>query len=441
MVQLKQISLSTPFNDPNLSPCLHLNALSVHEVKERIYNVLSGEDSLVCMDSCLCDSSYYPRSVEFLAGWGGTVVKPGSLEELYQSWKEHSTWHLGILSYDVKNQLERLTSLNQPIIDLPDMSFLIPENVLIIDSENRVWSNNPHLEEVILAAEPPHSVPNPNVSISWDRNREEYLRSVDSVRTNILEGEIYEMNLCVSATVKGEVYPFAIYRRLIDSSPTPFAGYLSLEKKHAISASPERYMSKHGKKLMSQPIKGTTPRHSDPISDLANREALLSSEKDRSENIMIVDLVRNDLARCCSAGSVQVDELFGIYSFSNVHQMISSVSGTLEKNLTWVDVIRSSFPMGSMTGAPKIRSMELIEEFERFKRQWYSGALGYITPSGDFDFNVMIRSLFYDSQKHLGYWGVGGAITYDSNPESEWDEVHVKAKALKEILGVNSDII
>jgi para-aminobenzoate synthetase component 1 len=411
--------------------------MPVHEVKQKIYAALNGQDGVACLDSCECDSSFYPRSVEFIAGWEGDVIYPSSLDELYRSWESTRAWHLGMISYDVKNQLEHLHSENPKIIELPEIAFLIPKYIIIIDSENRVWSNHQDIEARVLSTIEDDADENRLESVNWDRDKENYIQAVDAIRNHIVEGDIYEMNLCVSARIEGYVNPLHTYKRLIDHSPTPFAGYLQLGSKYAISASPERYLNKVGQRLMSQPIKGTMPRSHDPILDLENRERLLSSEKDRSENIMIVDLVRNDLARCCQPGSVHVDELFGIYSFSNVHQMISSVSGQIRNDQTWVDVLQASFPMGSMTGAPKIRSMELIEHYERFQRQWYSGALGYITPTGDFDFNVMIRSLFYDSALQKGYWGVGGAITYDSDPEMEWNEVHVKARALRSVLGTD----
>jgi para-aminobenzoate synthetase component 1 len=197
--------------------------------------------------------------------------------------------------------------------------------------------------------------------------------------------------------------------------------------------SPERYLSKKGNRLIAQPIKGTSRRDTDLATDLQRKEQLRNNIKERAENVMIVDLLRNDLARCCETGSVHVDELFGIYSFPQVHQMISTISGTLQQAKHFTDAIRYSFPMGSMTGAPKYKVMQLIEHYERSRRELFSGTVGYITPDGDFDFNVIIRSLFYNAAtKYLSYQ-TGGAITYDSDPEQEWEEMRLKAWAMERI--------
>jgi para-aminobenzoate synthetase component 1 len=208
-----------------------------------------------------------------------------------------------------------------------------------------------------------------------------------------------------------------------------------LDDQWLICASPERYLKKEGVKLISQPIKGTSVRISDSKEkDAISRENLLNSAKDRSENVMVVDLVRNDLAKICQEGSVQVDELYGIYSFPQVHQMISTVSGNLKAGLSFSEIVRATFPMGSMTGAPKKRVMELIEEYEQIKRGIFSGAVGYINPEGDFDFNVVIRSILYNAATNYISFPAGSGITFYSNPEKEWEECLMKAAAMKKVL-------
>jgi len=199
-------------------------------------------------------------------------------------------------------------------------------------------------------------------------------------------------------------------------------------------ASPERYLNKTGSQLVSQPIKGTAKRIlNDEVADEKLKEDLHNSVKERAENMMIVDLVRNDLARCCKTGSVKVAELFGIYSFPQVHQMISTVSGVLRDDIPFTSAFKYTFPMGSMTGAPKYKVMQVIDEYEKSRRELFSGTVGYISPNGDFDFNVVIRSLFYNvASRYLSYQ-TGGAITWDSVAEQEWEELKLKAWALEKI--------
>ncbi len=230
--------------------------------------------------------------------------------------------------------------------------------------------------------------------------------------------------------------PFDVYHQLAGRSPNPFSGLYRVDDQWLICASPERFLRKTGQRLISQPIKGTLSRMGTDTASLdAERRQLANSSKDRAENVMVVDLVRNDLSRICREGSVQVDELFGIYSFAQVHQMISTVSGMVDEPVSMSRILKATFPMGSMTGAPKIRVMQLIEQYEKNTRGIFSGALGYIQPNGDFDFNVVIRSLMYNAQSgHLSY-KVGSGITIYSEPELEWEECLLKAKAIEAVLG------
>ena len=201
-----------------------------------------------------------------------------------------------------------------------------------------------------------------------------------------------------------------------------------------MSASPERYLKKVGNQLISQPIKGTARRFADAVLDAQAKEQLSTDPKERSENIMIVDLVRNDLSRTAAKGSVQVEELCAIYSFEQVHQMISTITSEMLPEYKAVDALQTTFPMGSMTGAPKISAMQIIEQLEETKRGLYSGAVGYFTPEGDFDFNVVIRSILYNEQNQYVSFSVGSAITALSVPENEYEECLVKAKAMREVL-------
>jgi para-aminobenzoate synthetase component I len=279
------------------------------------------------------------------------------------------------------------------------------------------------------AASPPNFIPR--------FTRDEYLATVSALRQHILRGDCYEINFCQEFFAQpATIDPLATWRSLGEASPNPFSAFYRLDKSYLLCASPERYLKKTGDTLFSQPIKGTSARDRlDPITDQVQHERLYNSPKDRSENVMVVDLVRNDLSRICVPGSVEVTELFGVYAFPQVHQMISTVKGQLQPGLHWTDVIRNTFPMGSMTGAPKNRVVELIAFYERSRRGIFSGAVGYVIPNGDFDFNVVIRSLMYNSEsKYLSYQ-VGSGITFYSDPAAEYEECLVKAEGIRRALG------
>ncbi|HMG82080.1 MAG TPA: anthranilate synthase component I family protein, partial [Ferruginibacter sp.] len=246
----------------------------------------------------------------------------------------------------------------------------------------------------------------------------------------------YELNFCQEFYAEpASIDPIAVYQQLTKLSPNPFAALYKLNDRYCLCASPERYLKKMGETVISQPIKGTAKRDlANKLLDEERKTSLLNSNKERSENVMVVDLVRNDLSKICQEGSVKVDELFGIYSFPQVHQMISTVSGRLQNDIHWVDAIKATFPMGSMTGAPKKRVMELIEKYEQTKRGLFSGSIGYINPEGDFDFNVVIRSILYNSNTQYLSFQTGGAITFYSNAAEEYEESLLKAEAIKTVL-------
>jgi para-aminobenzoate synthetase component 1 len=275
-----------------------------------------------------------------------------------------------------------------------------------------------------------------NSQLQADFEPQNHQFAINRIKEEIINGNVYELNLCSRFLYDNlEIEnPAKLHAELLKVTPAPFSAYLCLGNKYVLSASPERYLSLNKGKLISQPIKGTRPRGSDQNSDGLLKADLETNIKDRAENVMIVDLVRNDLARVSVPGSVKVEELFGIYSYSHVHQMVSTVCSELEKGLSWFDALKATFPMGSMTGAPKIAALNWIDEFEFSNREWYSGALGYIDPEGNMDFNVLIRSIFYDDlQKKLAYYA-GGAITIDSDAEDEYREMMVKAKGISTLL-------
>jgi para-aminobenzoate synthetase component 1 len=263
----------------------------------------------------------------------------------------------------------------------------------------------------------------------------EYKEEVFKIKQHIQRGNIYEATFCQDFYAENcKLNPVDAFKELNKVSPSPFATFFKFRHNYIIGATPERFLSKRGDKLISQPIKGTIRRSHDPKEDEVLVDALKQDPKEQSENVMIVDLVRNDLTRCAVPGTVYVEELFGIYSFEQVHQMISTVVCTADPNLDNPSIIQAVFPMGSMTGAPKISAMEIIEEHERTKRGVYSGAIGYFAPGGDFDFNVVIRTLLYNSENQYLSFHVGSAITFESDAEKEYEECLLKAKAIKQIL-------
>lgn len=344
-------------------------------------------------------------------------------------------WLFGFLSYDLKNEVERLQSTHPDGVGLPDLGFFQPETVIGIrkghleihslhEDPARVWD---HILQTPV--HPSHA--RPGAVLQPRIAQADYLATVDAIRQHIIEGDVYELNFCQEFFVENTTLdPVTTFERLNAIGQAPCAAFLRWRDRYLLCGSPERFLSKQGDRLLSQPIKGTRRRGSSSVEDAQIKSELAASEKDRAENVMIVDLVRNDLARHCIPGSVRVDELFGIYSFATVHQMISTVSGTLRPEIHAVDALRDAFPMGSMTGAPKVMAMELIEQYEKTRRGLYSGAVGYFSPEMDFDFNVVIRSILYNQTRQYVSVQVGGAIVYDSIPEAEYEECLIKASAM-----------
>jgi len=274
-----------------------------------------------------------------------------------------------------------------------------------------------------------------NIKIKLRIHKDDYYKKLNTLLNHIRRGDIYEANFCQEFySENSEIIPVEVYQNLNEISKTPFATFLKLNDNYLLSASPERYLKKDGENLISQPIKGTEKRALTKTADEKLIRELEQNPKERAENIMIVDLVRNDFSRFATKGSVKVDELCKVYTFEQVHHLISTISCKVKNDIHPVDLIKNTFPMGSMTGAPKISAMKIMEELEETKRGLYSGAVGYFTPNGDFDFNVIIRSILYNAAKKYVSYSVGGAITAQSIPEKEYEECLLKAKAMKQVL-------
>ncbi|MGI4762670.1 MAG: anthranilate synthase component I family protein [Janthinobacterium lividum] len=345
--------------------------------------------------------------------------------------------HCGFVTYDVKNEIEILSSQNFAGLAWPTLHFFQPETCLRwLGGEVIIEGQTTGVLAAILVTEAPAALLPVVPPLRARMPRAEYLRAVEAVREDILNGEVYELNLCQEFYAENVTLdPVAVFGRLNAASPAPYAGFLRHHDHYLLCASPELFITKEQSVITSQPIKGTRRRSATPADDEQQRLALLHDEKERAENLMIVDLVRNDLARVACTGTVRVPELFGTYGFRHVWQLISTVQAELRPGTGLADILRATFPMGSMTGAPKIRAMQLIEHYEASRRGLYSGSFGYVLPGGDFDFNVVIRSLQYRADTGYLSLQVGSAITYDSVPEQEYAECLLKAQGALEALG------
>jgi len=370
-----------------------------------------------------------------------------SFENLKEWHEKEEDWLFGYLAYDLKNEVEELVSENKNILQWPDMLFFQPAVVLTVKGDQlAIHSLELTPEEVLnevcsfIVVESNELVSKPQIQNGMTKDY--YLQSVAAVREHIVAGDIYEMNLCQEFFAENyEVDPLLLFQKLNAISKAPFATFFRWNEAYLCCASPERFIQKQEDIIVSQPIKGTIARGETDREDAQLQQDLYNSIKDRAENVMIVDLVRNDFARSCQPGSVKVNELFAIYPFEQVSHMISTVSGLLRKDVHFAEALKNAFPMGSMTGAPKVMSMELIEQYEKCRRGLYSGAVGYITPNGDFDFNVVIRSILYDAAKKYLSFQVGGAIVYDSIPEKEYEECLLKAEGMLKALELNWPMI
>ena len=412
--------------------------------KSKLIEWAQTHNPCVILDSHATQNPDYPNgfSYDLIIGVG-VVAELSSNENSFDKLKafheQHQDWMLGYLSYDLKNELEDVSSNNEDSHNIPNLQFFVPKTVITVKDEvmkiETFSSSATNVFQEIIGIEIPEMSDSVAINIQPRIHHAEYIRGVKSFLHHIQIGDIYEANYCQEFYAENvKTNPFELYQSLMKTSPTPFSAYCNYGKQYLMCASPERFIKKTGNKILSQPIKGTAKRSANKKEDAELKTNLYHSKKDRTENVMIVDLVRNDLSRTAAPQTVKVDELFGVYSFSNVHQMISTVSCEMNEKHHFTDVIKNAFPMGSMTGAPKIMATELVEQFEHTKRGIYSGSVGYITPSGDFDFNVVIRSLQYNAGNQYLSYMVGGAITHNSVPEEEYLECEVKADAIKRVL-------
>jgi para-aminobenzoate synthetase component 1 len=414
--------------------------------KKQLLNWSQQFDEVIWLDS----NDYAQKESSYdavLAVEAFTVFQTDAFDAFNQL-KEYQTttkdWLFGYLSYDLKNDVERLSSKNHDELGFPDLLFFQPKKIFLLKGnvlethylnlvDDELEQDLRDIKSTVTSSGVEKY--DKDIKIKLRIHKDEYFKKLNNLLSRIHRGDIYEANFCQEFYAEDTtINPLETYEQLNAISKPPFATFLKIYDKYLLSASPERYIKKEGLKITSQPIKGTAKRSKNKTEDEALIKNLSEDIKERSENVMIVDLVRNDLSKTAIKGSVIVEELCKVYTFDQVHHMISTVTSQVSDATHPIEIIRTTFPMGSMTGAPKISAMKIIEVLEETKRGLYSGAVGYFTPDNDFDFNVVIRSILYNETNKYVSYSVGGAITAKSDPLKEYEECLVKAKAMRTVL-------
>lgn len=414
-----------------------------NEFKEKALQwAFSFSPCCVLMNNNYSNHLHYKTEMLIAAGSIKTLRanSPEALNQLQKLIDENHDWLFGCLSYDLKNEIEKLNSTHEDQLNAPTLFFFIPEHLielkvgnLSIESEtNSVEKIFDDINKTTVTEEKISTAP---IALQRRTDNETYIQDVTAIKEHILNGDVYELNYCQEFFAEhAEVNMNSLFKQLNKKNPSPFAAWFNCGEIKICCSSPERFLLKESNSLIAQPIKGTAPRGINITDDEVLKQQLQESEKDRAENVMIVDLMRNDIARCSKTGSVEVEELFGVYTYPAVHQLISTVRGNLQNNISFTHILRNTFPMGSMTGAPKIEAMKLIDRYEKTRRGFFSGSIGYIKPNGDFDFNVVIRSLIYNSEKKYLSVHTGGAITADSVASEELKESLLKAEVFVNLM-------
>ena len=419
-----------------------IDGSSIKKIKNFLVHYARRFDLSIILDS---NSHIFPqrdhlhKTYDLIAGFGnrqdisGTILTYEKLAEIDPS---SDNWYLGYITYDLKNRIESLHSKNPAYLNWPEVLFFEP-SILLLITFNRLEI---HINSGAIT---PRNILDELNSFSIDirpmvpirlkprTSKDDYMTGAVKIMDHIRRGDIYELNYCQEFYNHLAIDPYYTYLSMNEHSPSPFSAFMKINNLFLLSVSPERFLKKIQSKLISQPIKGTSSREKIKKADVRSRNYLQTSLKERTENIMITDLVRNDLSKIALKKTVHVDELCGIYAFPHVYQMISSVSATI-KHVTFAEIIKATFPMGSMTGAPKISAMKLIDRYENVSRGLYSGTVGYIAPGMDFDLNVVIRSLQYDEETNYMSYMTGSALTALSDPEKEYEECLLKSYAINQ---------
>ncbi|MCX6188228.1 MAG: anthranilate synthase component I family protein [Bacteroidetes bacterium] len=417
---------------------LELTSARIHLIKEALPRWCEQ-----FKHACILDSNYMASACDFdtyelLAGIADANARVFNHTNLLH---ENDGWKLGYVSYEDNHALHGINETQKSKIGFDSCFFFEPQILLIIRKNSNeieiLGAEASLLDEIINS--PPTKTNKSAIDLISRTSKSEYLSNVEEIKEQIKVGDFYELNYCIEFySENAEIASPEVFQRLRNISPTPFSCYLKQDHKHLLSASPERFLKREKQNMIAQPMKGTIRRGLDSHEDKMLKEVLLHSEKERAENIMIVDLMRNDLARCSETGSVIAKELLGLYTFATVHQLISTITATLTKDISTHEILSHTFPMGSMTGAPKREVIHTINKYEKTARGLFSGSVGYISPTHDFDFNVVIRSIQYNAENHYLSYFVGSAITYEANAEQEYHECLLKTKTMFDALEVKS---
>lgn len=409
-------------------------------IKQQMLNWLSRFNIF-----CFLDDHQYAlpgHVLQCIAGVDAAAQMPADssfLSSIHRFTSQHQDWIFGHLGYALKTETEQVVGGPDDPVGFEPAFLFVPRWVILLnDHELQIGSLENDHESVwhSICTAAADDVKEEPVRLQPSLLKDAYIKKVLQLQDHILRGDCYEVNFCQAFSHSAaNIDPLRVFNQLARVSPNPFAAFYRVQEKFLMCASPERFIQRSGQKIISQPIKGTIARDlNDALADEDRQRQLLDSHKEKAENVMVVDLVRNDLSRVCKEGTVKVSELFGIYPFPQVHQMISTVEGALKEGITFADIVKACFPMGSMTGAPKRKVLELIDQYETVGRGLFSGSVGYIRPNGDFDFNVVIRSLLYNRYKKYLTYLVGSGITFYADAEHEYAECMIKAEAMEKAI-------
>ena len=414
------------------------NVAHLPNIKEQMFAWSSNMQPVAWYDSN--DYPHQTNNYDAILAVGMQATEDLVLSQTSLRNKLGTDWLFGFFSYEYNGGWETVSATNPAYLKVPELCFFAPQKLWLLQKDTLTalyaCDDNPADDFAMMQLSTLQKLEyTKSINLRPRISKEAYIKYGLNLKQHILRGDIYEVNYCMEWFAEQvSVSPKHLFTSLNSIAKTPFAAYLSMDNLHLMCASPERFLARNGSRIVSQPIKGTTARHEDAVLDVAAAQQLKNDTKERAENIMITDLVRNDLSRIAQKGTVRVAEQCTVYPFAQVHQMISTVVADCVSNVSSLDIINACFPMGSMTGAPKQRAMELIDTYEVGQRGLYSGAVGYFVPNGDFDFNVVIRSLVYDSQTKYLSAHVGSALTAAADLEKEYAECQLKVEAIKGVL-------
>ena len=413
---------------------------NINDLKEKFLFFSKSKENVIFLDSNRKKNDY-----EFIFSYGKiSELKSfdNSLEKLDNYINLVNDWIFGFISYDLKDEIEDLKSKNLKYFNTPNLSFFQPSTIWVFDGiilkalyfdEIELFDDWDEINKIHISFD--NNKSNLNVELKGRLSKEEYIIKIKDIKDRIKIGDTYELNFCFDFfNDNTKISPENTFKKLNKLTESPMSVYYKDQYFHVISSSPERFIKRNKKTIISQPIKGTKKRGATLQEDVFLINSLKNSVKEKSENHMIVDLVRNDFSRIAKKGTVKVTELSKINTYKNIHQMVSTIEAQIENDMFFSTILKSTFPMGSMTGAPKIKTMKIIEEFEETSRGIYSGAIGYIDPDKNFDFNVVIRTIIYDDKLSKISVNVGSGITFKSVPEDEYEECLTKIDALKKSL-------